>query len=88
MTTRGIPLGDEESQSLEFKARDSLKGKNREKIDAGDEVEVTVEAGRILVEPSQRVRGKYCLEDLLARMPEDYVPHEEDWGEPVGREEW
>lgn len=27
--TRRIPLGDEESQSLEFKARDSLKEKNR-----------------------------------------------------------
>ena len=58
------------------------------KIGVGDEVEVTVEGSRILVQPSQRVRGKYRLEDLLARMPEDYMPKEEDWGKPVGREEW
>jgi antitoxin MazE len=54
----------------------------------GDEVDITVEAGRIVVEPSPRVRGKYRLEDLVARMPEGYEPQEEDWGEPVGREVW
>lgn len=58
------------------------------KITVGDEVDISVDDGRIIVEPSQRVRGRYRLEELLARMPEDYEPHEEDWGAPVGREVW
>ena len=54
----------------------------------GDEVDVTVEQGRIIVVPSERIRGRYRLEDLVARMPEDHEPSEEDWGAPVGREVW
>ena len=54
----------------------------------GDEVDVSVQAGQIIVSPSQRIRGKYQLEDLVARMPDDYAPAEEDWGAPVGREVW
>ena len=56
------------------------------KIAVGDEVELSVKGGRIFVEPSQRVRGKYRLEDLVAKMPKEYTPHEEEWVEPVGRE--
>jgi len=58
------------------------------KLSIGDEVDVAVEGGRIVVEPSQRVRGTYRLEDLVARMPEEYAPEEENWGEPQGREVW
>jgi antitoxin MazE len=54
----------------------------------GDEVDVTVQEGRIIVMPSERIRGRYRLEDLVARMPEGYEPSEEDWGPPVGREAW
>ncbi len=57
-------------------------------IGVGDEVDISVERGRIVVEPSQRVRGKYRLEELLAQMPDGYESREEDWGEPVGREVW
>ena len=57
-------------------------------IAVGDEVEVVVQEGRIVVTPSDRVRGKYRLEDLVARMPEDYEPVEEGWGAPQGREAW
>jgi antitoxin MazE len=57
-------------------------------ITVGDEVNLTVAAGRVIVEPSKRVRGRYRLEDLIARMPADYEPQEEDWGEPVGLEVW
>lgn len=57
-------------------------------ISVGDEVDVTVQGGTIVVSPSQRIRGRYRLEDLLAQMPEDYEPAEVDWGPPVGREEW
>ena len=58
------------------------------KITVGDEVDITVEDGRIVVQASQRVRGRARLEDLVARMPGDYEPREEDWGGPVGREVW
>lgn len=54
----------------------------------GDEVDVSVQEGRIVVTPCARVRGKYRLEDLVAQLPEDYEPVEEDWGAPVGREVW
>ncbi len=57
-------------------------------ITVGDEVDISVERGRIVVEPSQRIRGRYRLEELVAKMPDDYAPREEDWGERVGREVW
>lgn len=57
-------------------------------IAIGDEVDVSAEQGRIIVTPSQRIRGRYRLVDLLAQIPEDYEPSEEGWGTPVGREEW
>ena len=31
---------------------------------------------------------KFDLAELAARMPADYQPNEEDWGAPVGKEEW
>jgi antitoxin MazE len=57
-------------------------------VAVGDEVDVTVESGRIVVTPSERVRGRYRLADLVAQIPEEYEPTEEDWGTPVGREAW
>ncbi len=57
-------------------------------IHVGDEVDVSVKEGRIVVEPVSRVRGKYDLKDLLSRMPEDYQPEEVDWGPPAGKEVW
>jgi antitoxin MazE len=57
-------------------------------IAVGDEVEVAVLEGRIVVTPSDRIRGKYRLEDLVARMPEDYEPVEEAWGAALRREAW
>ena len=54
----------------------------------GDEVRVEVDAGRIVVERLRRVHGRYRLEDLVARMPAVHQPREEEWGGPVGCEEW
>ena len=65
-----------------------LKLLEEAKLALGDEVDVTVQEGRLIVSPSQRIRGKYRLEELIARMPEDYEAAEEDWGPPVGREVW
>ena len=57
-------------------------------IKVGDEVKISVDKGRIIVEPVTEVRGKYDLETLVSRMPEGYQPEEPDWGPPVGREAW
>jgi antitoxin MazE len=58
------------------------------KIAVGDEVDVVVERGRIVVEPSNRIRGKHRLENLVGQIPDDYEPNEEDWCEAMGREVW
>lgn len=58
------------------------------KLAVGDEVEVAVKRGQIVVREAGRVRGKYRIEDLVARIPKGYKPREEEWGRPVGREAW
>ena len=58
------------------------------RIDIGDQVRVSVQEGRIIVEPVSRVRGSHDLRALVARMPKDYQVQETDWGPPVGREAW
>lgn len=57
-------------------------------IAIGDEVDVAIQEGRIIVTQSLRIRGKYRLVDLVAQIPDGYEPFEEDWGTPVGREAW
>jgi antitoxin MazE len=57
-------------------------------IDVGDEVEVSVRGGRIIVEPVSKVRGRYQLKDLVARIGKGQRAKEVDWGAPVGKEAW
>ena len=57
-------------------------------IQVGDEVNVSVEGGRIVVEPVSRIRGRYALKVLVSKMPEEYRPEEIDWGPPAGKELW
>ena len=54
----------------------------------GDEVEISVEDSSLVIVPAKKIRGKYNLENLVARITEDYQPEEVDWGKPSGREEW
>jgi antitoxin MazE len=54
----------------------------------GDEVDISVRDGIIIVTPRNRIRGKYRLEDLVAQIPEDYQGGEVEWGPPSGREVW
>ena len=61
---------------------------NDAQIDVGDEVEVSVKDGAIIVSPAKRIRGRHNLKDLVARIAENYQPSEVDWGEPVGKEIW
>ena len=54
----------------------------------GDEVDVEVRDGAIIVIPVRQVRGKHSLEDLVRRIPKGYEPTGEEWGGPVGKEVW
>jgi len=58
------------------------------RIDVGDEVEVVVKEGSIIISPRKKERGRYNLKDLVARIPADYQADEVEWGEPVGKEVW
>lgn len=57
-------------------------------IQVGDEVRVSVEDGRIIVEPAYKVRGRFDIHELVAELPADYHVKELDWGEPTGKETW
>ena len=57
-------------------------------LGVGDEVDVAVRDGVIIVAPIRKIRGRHRLEDLVAHISEDYHASEVDWGEPVGREAW
>lgn len=57
-------------------------------LGVGDEVDVVVKDGLIVVAPIRKIRGRHRLEDLVAEIPEDYHASEIDWGEPVGKETW
>lgn len=57
-------------------------------IDVGDEVEITVEDRAIIVRARGRAGRKHNLEKLVAKMPKQCKPVEEDWGNAVGKEAW
>ncbi len=57
-------------------------------LNVGDEVEIQVKNGALVISPAHKIRGRYKLEDLVARIPGDYQPEEVDWGEPTGKEVW
>ncbi len=58
------------------------------RLGVGDKVEISVRDGIIVIAPIRKDRGKYRLEDLVAKIPEDYQADEIDWGKPVGKEAW
>jgi antitoxin MazE len=57
-------------------------------VNVGDEVHVSVRGRKIIIEPVEKVRGKYTLKDLVSRIPKNYRVEEVEWGVPVGKEEW
>ena len=54
----------------------------------GDDVQVSVQGQKIIIEPLKRVRGRYNLKELVSQMPPNYQAKEVDWKTPVGKEEW
>ena len=57
-------------------------------IHVGDEVRVSVQEGKIIVEPAHQVHDRYDIRELVTQMPDDYLTEEVDWGPPQGREAW
>ena len=57
-------------------------------IDVGDEVDVAVRKGILIVRPVRRVRGGHDLRKLVSRISKKYTPRELNWGPHVGREVW
>ena len=57
-------------------------------ISVGDDVDISVQTGKILVKPTNAKRRKYSLKSLLSKTPAHYKIKEEDWGKPEGREVW
>jgi len=57
-------------------------------IELGDEVEIAVQDGKLVISPLKNVRNRYKLADLIKEIPADYKPEEIDWGKPVGKEVW
>ncbi len=57
-------------------------------INVGDEVDISVKDGIIIISAAKRIRGRHNLKNLVARIPENYQASEVDWGEPIGKEVW
>lgn len=57
-------------------------------LNVGDEVDISVKEGVMIVAPAKRIRGRHNLKDLVTRIPQNYQPGEVDWGEKVGKEDW
>ncbi len=54
----------------------------------GDELEIVTTQDQIVIKPARKIRGKYKIEDLVAKLPHNYQTEEMDWGVPVGLEVW
>jgi antitoxin MazE len=61
---------------------------NQANILIGDELEVFTTEDQLVIKPVYKIRGKYKIEDLVAKLPANYQVEELDWGEPVGMEVW
>jgi len=57
-------------------------------LKVGEDVDISAQEGKIIVEAANKIRGKYKIEDLVSQMPDEYKPEAVDWGPPVGREVW
>lgn len=58
------------------------------RLEVGDEVDISVKDGMMIVKPSKKIRGKYDLKDLVENIPKTYLANEVDWGTPTGKEVW
>lgn len=82
MTTKVQKWGN--SQGLRIR-KDLLE---RADLAVGDEVEVEVRDGGLMITPVRRIRGRHSLAALVKEISSDYRAEELDWGAPAGREVW
>ncbi|MEW6243087.1 MAG: AbrB/MazE/SpoVT family DNA-binding domain-containing protein [Bacillota bacterium] len=52
-----------------------------------DEVELIAEYGQIIIKRLRKDKS-YTIQELFADYKTESTPAEEEWGPPVGREEW
>ncbi len=57
-------------------------------IEIGEDVDISIKAGKIIIKPTNKIKGRYSISDLASKMPKEYNPKEENWGIPVGKEAW
>jgi antitoxin MazE len=55
-------------------------------LSVGDEVDISVQEGALVITSANRVRGSRDLAQLVREIPTGYRPGEFDWADPVGRE--
>lgn len=72
------------SQGLRFPKEILL----RAHISIGDEVNIKIQHGVIVIKPVMRIREKYNLKELVSKIPNNYKSEEQHWGKPVGKEAW
>ena len=82
MTTKIQKWGN--SQGLRI-SRELLENAH---LSVGDEVDVEVKDGVLVVAPVRQVRGKHSLRKLVNRIPKGYTQDEVSWGDPAGKEVW
>lgn len=58
------------------------------RLDVGDEVDLTIRDGEIVVTPVHRVRGRHDLRELVKDLPKDYAPEPDAWADRAGKEAW
>jgi antitoxin MazE len=57
-------------------------------IRIGEEVELAIHNGKIIIESTNKIHGRYSIGELVSNLPKDYNSEEENWGIPIGKEEW
>jgi antitoxin MazE len=57
-------------------------------IAVGEEVEISIVDGSIVLKPTHKIHGKYDIKTLVAEMPADYQVEEVQWSKKQGKEEW
>jgi antitoxin MazE len=56
-------------------------------LNIGDDVELKIENNKVIIEPVKKEKHKYNLDELIAKMPKNYIPKEE-FGNSMGNEAW
>jgi len=71
------------SQGLRF-PKDIMKDLD---LSVGDEVKISTENHKVIIEPIRKKRKKYNINDLVKNIPDNYNPYEE-FNEKIGTEDW